>query len=120
MNKKGCAKVPKVLDYGCLTLNNFKHRSQEIMAFYVMPQYEKSLLDYILAETNIPRDFYLNLIIQLIDCIKEVHSTGRTYNDVKPENIMMNGNDVFLVDFGFCDKFIDADGFHIEQDTISD
>ena len=50
MNKKGCAKVPKVLDYGALVLKNFETHRTVIMGFYIMPKYERSLLDYILAE----------------------------------------------------------------------
>jgi serine/threonine protein kinase len=48
-----------------------------------------------------------------------VHLIGRTYNDIKPENIMLNGTDVILVDFGFCDKYIDEYGSHIEEETVS-
>ena len=50
MNKKGCAKVPNVLDYGAIILNNFENKKRLVMAFYIMPKYELSLLDYILAE----------------------------------------------------------------------
>ena len=56
----------------------------------------------------------------LIDSLRTVHSTGRSYNDIKPENVMINGNKVTLIDFGLCTKFVDSKGNHIsESEEIS-
>ena len=40
-----------------------------------------------------------------------VHKVRRTYNDLKPENVMLNIHEnnrpqVYLIDFGFTDRFI--------------
>ena len=51
-----------------------------------------------------------------------VHKSNRTFNNLKPENIMINDNNngnkftVRLVDFGFADKYIqDSTGEHIKE-----
>ena len=51
-----------------------------------------------------------------------VHKANRTFNDLKPENIMIDKDygsrkiKVYLVDFGFADKFIsDGSGKHIDE-----
>lgn len=51
-----------------------------------------------------------------MNLLKIVHCSKRTYNDLKPENIMITPPDnqheklkVHLVDFGFSDKFYDED-----------
>ena len=56
----------------------------------------------------------------MIDAFEIVHGSGRTYNDLKPENVMVdtdNGNDgqvnIVLIDFGFAAKFIDKDYNHV-------
>ena len=48
---------------------------------------------------------------QLVDILKIIHTSHRTYNDLKPENVMIDINKdglpkVHLVDFGFADKFV--------------
>ena len=48
---------------------------------------------------------------QLVDILKIIHTSHRTYNDLKPENVMIDMNKeglpkVHLVDFGFADKFV--------------
>ena len=59
------------------------------------------------------------MIEQLIDIIELVHSKGRTYNDLKPLNVMITDAKVTLIDFGLCDRFVDKNG-HIEDGTLND
>ena len=47
---------------------------------------------------------------QLVEILKYVHAAGRTHNDLKPENVMINLRldkhpKVCLIDFGFVNKF---------------
>ena len=53
---------------------------------------------------------------QLMEILMIVHCSKRTFNDLKPENIMItppSSDDetlkVHLIDFGFADKFINDD-----------
>lgn len=59
------------------------------------------------------------VIEQLIDIIELIHSKGRTYNDMKPSNVMITDSKATLIDFGLCDRFVDKDG-HILSGTIKD
>lgn len=53
----------------------------------------------------------------MIGIMKLVHKAGRTYNDIKPQNVMINCNhtelydssqlQVTIIDFGMVDKFKD-------------
>ena len=60
--------------------------------------------------------------IKLLNIFKFVHCAKRTYNDLKLKNIMVNVNknldaepEVFLIDFGFSDKYLDSKrGTHVE------
>ena len=61
-------------------------------------------------------DTILSVAYELIDSLKSVHSTGRTYNDIKPENVMITGSNVTLVDYGLALKFIDNKGKHFLPD----
>ena len=59
----------------------------------------------------------LHLTICLVSIFKYVHCAKRTHNDLKLENIMVNtmgslnaDPQVFLIDFGFTDKYMEKDG----------
>ena len=52
------------------------------------------------------------MAVQLIDSLQTVHSTGRTFNDIKPDNVMVSGSKLTLIDFGLCDRFITESGKH--------
>ena len=64
-----------------------------------------------------------NIIIQLIDALELIHSTGQTHNDIKPDNIMLdisstNPADITatLIDFGFSQEYLDTKtGHHVEN-----
>ena len=61
----------------------------------------------------------IEICIQLINILEKVHQAGITYNDLKPDNIMLNNNSkgqvkVTLIDYGFANTFIDDYGDHIE------
>ena len=52
----------------------------------------------------------LHVVHELIAIFKYVHSAKRTYNDLKPDNIMINVNQqgvpsVNLIDYGFSAKY---------------
>ena len=63
---------------------------------------------------------------QLVEILKFVHAAGRTYNDLKPENVMINLKldrqpQVCLIDFGFVDKFCKNDQLeHFEEGELLD
>lgn len=71
------------------------------------PRYEMNLYQYINSKeyksmTIVEKEIKIyNLIIQLLNGVKAIHSENVIHNDLKPENIMIdkNGN-IVIIDFG--------------------
>ncbi len=53
-----------------------------------------------------------------MSALQIIHENGYTYNDLKPENIMVSNDlvrgssnvNVKLIDYGFVNKYVDDDG----------
>ena len=43
-----------------------------------------------------------------------VHKLFVVHRDIKPQNFMLNGGDLVLIDFGFSSFYLDGDGKHCE------
>jgi len=86
-------------------------QSIEYVGYYIMPFYEMTLYAYLENFTGIERmKKILQVVHELLAIFKYVHSAKRTYNDLKPDNIMINatqqGNlSVNLIDYGFSAKY---------------
>jgi|TARA_B110001450_G_scaffold251428_1_gene271545 serine/threonine protein kinase len=60
-----------------------------------------------------------------MDAYDIVHACGRTFNDLKPQNIMVEHDKngelyIVLIDFGFSAKFLTAEGCHISGLDLKD
>lgn len=62
----------------------------------------------------------INISIQIIKRIETLHEHYLIHRDIKPSNFLFNveTNKVYLIDFGFCKKYIDDSG-HIQLRQIS-
>jgi serine/threonine protein kinase len=62
----------------------------------------------------------INISIQIIKRIETLHEHCLIHRDIKPSNFLFNveTNKVYLIDFGFCKKYIDDSG-HIPLRQIS-
>ena len=108
--------IPQIIDYGMLLLQNFNAGANEedvkMCGYYIIPQYQHNLNQYLEIVKKDALDGEIFAIAkQLVGIFKIVHTAHRTFNDLKPENIMINIQDdgspkVFLIDFGFAAKFI--------------
>jgi serine/threonine protein kinase len=55
--------------------------------------------------TNIIKQNYDKIIIQILEAMKCIHKNGFIHRDLKPDNIIMNSNgDIQLIDFGYARK----------------
>ena len=91
--------------------------------------YEMNLKQYLSKLNGVVRiQKIFEVAYKLIGILKYVHTTRRTFNDLKPENVMINTNggmdaepEVYLIDFGFADKYTQDDSKdHIESGSQTD
>lgn len=60
----------------------------------------ETLSDFLSRQKCLPTSFISYYSIQLCEIIEYLHQNGILYLDIKPENIMINGDKLSLIDFG--------------------
>ena len=66
-----------------------------------MPYYKTTMLEFIKYDTNnYIKQNIINIFYKLLHTLKYIHTKGIIYQDLKPENIMLDNNDLILIDFG--------------------
>ena len=94
--------------------------------YIIMPRYGINLSDFFVSQNmNLSKATVLDIGVKVLKQIKAVHRAGFIYNDLKPDNIMLEndsgdfernfeersnileGKGLFLIDFGFCSQFKD-------------
>jgi serine/threonine protein kinase len=112
-----------------LILKNFTYEQNEMIdqvtGYFIMPKYTENLDQYLQRQSKIDSQTVLKIIVQLIEAFDIVHASGRTFNDLKPQNIMVEHDKdgelyIVLIDFGFSDKFLTAQGDHINNSELKD
>lgn len=107
--------VPELIHSGSLILNDFSQPGEKtLLGFYIIPRYQSSLYEHLQRYQKFESQYIKQILLigeQLTDILKIIHTSHRTYNDLKPENVMIDLNrdgqpKVHLVDFGFADKFV--------------
>ena len=100
-----------------LLLERFSHRNlvkhlnhgfQDGKPFLIMEYIEGLTLSEWLKLNESSKDI-ANLLIQLLEALKYIHSNGVVHRDLKPANIIiiktLNGNHLKIIDFGFARWF---------------
>jgi eukaryotic-like serine/threonine-protein kinase len=71
--------------------------------YYVMPFVEgESLRERLKRETRIPAAETARIVDQIASALTYAHERGVTHRDVKPENILLAGDQAILADFGIA------------------
>lgn len=68
----------------------------------ILPLCDCNLVEY-LNKRILNESEKLNLIIKIVKAIDYLHSKGLYHGDIKPENILMSGDEPILTDFGLSD-----------------
>lgn len=81
-------------------------------AYFVMDYIDgKSLGEVIKKEGALPESRALKYVRQVAEALQYVHDNNRLHLDVKPGNIMIDGNDnALLIDFGASKQYDEEDG----------
>lgn len=68
--------------------------------WYVMPHYERSLLQ-LMPRLHLDRDRAIRIFLSVLEAIEYAHKEGVIHRDLKPENILLGSDDTPVVtDFG--------------------
>ncbi|CAD8194936.1 unnamed protein product [Paramecium octaurelia] len=100
-----CQNIIKILGIKDNTINQ---QSQQERKFYVaMEKGKADVLALIIQHKNLPYIIKLNLFLQMVQGVKELHELGYFHRDVKPENFVyfQNQNQEYqikLIDFGIA------------------
>jgi serine/threonine protein kinase len=80
-----------------------------------MTYYEHSLETYIEKNTDISFEQKEKIFQVILNIIESVHEQYVIHRDIKPQNFMMKGTELFLIDFGMATMYVDADKLHIPE-----
>jgi serine/threonine protein kinase len=107
---KSCRNIPATYWYGI--------DPERLLRILVMPFYEESLEQFIIAKTQrgraIPSQMANNIMIAAISVLDHVHSRFVVHRDIKPANWMIKNNELILIDFGLASFYTTADEKHIQ------
>lgn len=89
-------------------------------SFYVMKMYPSDLFDIIETKPNIiSEEKIIHFTRQLVNAVACLHSNGIIHGDIKPENIMVEDDEIFLIDFGCSRRIKEDEYFHSHIGTLS-
>jgi tau tubulin kinase len=73
-------------------------------------------------ETNYSLKIAIQLVIEMLTSIEEVHNRGYIHRDVKPSNFVLSQDykKVFIVDFGLAKKHLDSKKQPVKQRRTAD
>jgi casein kinase 1 len=81
----------------------------------VMTHFSCSLQDYILRKGTLDHRKLSSMIIKCIDILESIHKCHILHRDVKPHNFMIKDGDLYMIDFGLSNVFVDDNGEYIEK-----
>ena len=93
--------------------------------FLVMEKLDQEDLEKKFQKSN--RYFSMKTLLmladQMIENIEIIHEEGLLHNDLKPNNMSMgidakSSSQLYIIDFGICQPWREADGSHIEYRGI--
>lgn len=106
--EKGVRSIPPIYWYG---MANTTHKYPVV----VLPYYNCNLAQYI-QHTYLSAEQLGTLMCKMIQIMEEIHREFVIHRDIKPQNFMVKGANIYLIDFGLSTFFIDGDvGEHVKD-----
>jgi len=97
----GCNKIPLIYWYGL----------HEDLPTLIMTHYDISLEQCPPAITLSKVSCY-KIMCQMIRIIQSIHQNHIIHRDIKPQNFMMKGDKLYVIDFGLASVFVDDKNCH--------
>jgi serine/threonine protein kinase len=117
LNRHDVPGVPRLHWYGCIK----ERTTTPLGAVIVMNHYEQSLKQYVVAAKELELDRVCRLVAQVVRILDHIHGVCVVHRDLKPDNLMMKGDDVHLIDFGLATFYVDGvSGDHVTRRQTAD
>jgi serine/threonine protein kinase len=68
--------------------------------YFVMRYYPNGDLSKLAPRLKTSYQFQEQCFLQMIDCVQELHSRNKFHRDIKPQNFLLNGDEIVVSDFG--------------------
>ena len=106
-----------LLDSGVLPLTQGGER---ICPYYVMPLVRgETLRDRLTREGQLPLESVTAITSQVAAALDYAHKRGVVHRDVKPENLLLADDQVYLADFGIASALEDAAGSRLTETGLT-
>jgi predicted Ser/Thr protein kinase len=79
--------------------------SDETEIYYIYEYIHGETLAESFAAGRISSDRAADITIKLCEIVSYLHSFNLIHADIKPENVITNGDNVYLIDFGICHEY---------------
>lgn len=90
-------------DYGVFICQH--EQEVKLHGFYIMPFYETSFKEYIEENSSVNVEL-LKYFVDIFNCVESLHQLGYVHNDIKPENLLIDDDEIKLIDYGFTKRYI--------------
>lgn len=94
--RKGCHTIPLIYWYG----------------LYL---YQPTLVMTYFEQVITAEQFSIVSFLRLLTILEKIHSLGVIHRDIKPANMMLKNGEIFLIDFGFANFFVNEHFEHKEH-----
>ena len=109
LNTKNVTNIPSVIYYGIINEN----------PCLIIPYYECNLNQLLNNNTLEERQIIL-IVKKIILILENIHEHYVIHRDIKPDNIMIKENQIYIIDFGLATFYLNEEGEHIKNKKIED
>lgn len=117
LHNNGCRVIPSVLwygiyrDYKCLTMDYYDQTIQQYIQS-AKTKYVGSPIDYLKQ--------VIKLVTNMVGILAQVHKHQIIHRDIKPDNFMLKGGELYIIDFGIASAISNLEEIDREptRDTV--